>query len=75
MYSFRTKLRLCKGKILVSLVNTKYALIINPDATVHIQTINNFLSTAKDKPNFAIIAPFIQENDQDDSESANELLR
>ncbi len=58
----------------LSLVNTKYALIINPDATVHIQTINNFLSTAKDKPNFAIIAPFIQENDQDDSESANEII-
>ena len=58
----------------LSLVNTKYALIINPDATVNSQTINNFLSTAKDKPNFAIIAPFIQENDQDDSESTNEII-
>ena len=45
----------------LSMVNTKYALIINPDAEVDNQAINNFFLTAKNKPDFAIIAPFIQE--------------
>ena len=45
----------------LSFVNTKYALIINPDAEVDNQAINNFFLTAKNKPDFAIIAPFIQE--------------
>ena len=43
------------------MVETKYALIINPDAEVDNQAINNFFLTAKNKPDFAIIAPFIQE--------------
>ena len=45
----------------LSLVKTRFALIINPDALVDEDTINNFLSTAKLKSNFAIIAPYIQE--------------
>jgi len=45
----------------LSMVDTKYALIINPDAEVDNQAINNFFLTAKNKPDFAIIAPFIQE--------------
>ena len=45
----------------LSMVETKYALIINPDAEVQGQAINNFFVTAKNKPDFAIIAPFIQE--------------
>lgn len=45
----------------LSFVKTKYALIINPDAEVDNQAINNFFLTAKNKPDFAIIAPFIQE--------------
>ena len=45
----------------LSMVETKYALIINPDAEVDNQAINNFFLTAKNKPDFAIIAPFIQE--------------
>ena len=45
----------------LSLVKTKFALIINPDAAAHEDTIDNFLSTAKLKSNFAIIAPYIQE--------------
>ena len=45
----------------LSFVKTKYALIINPDAEVENQAINNFFLTAKNKPDFAIIAPFIQE--------------
>ena len=45
----------------LSLVKTKFALIINPDAAAHEDTIDNFLSTAKLKSDFAIIAPYIQE--------------
>ena len=46
----------------LSMVDTKYALIINPDAEVDNQAINNFFITAKNKPDFAIIAPFIQDS-------------
>ena len=46
----------------LSKVKTKYALIINPDAKVHSQTIKNFFLTASNKPNFAIIAPYVQES-------------
>tara|TARA_B100001564_G_C20648547_1_gene675701 strand:- start:1338 stop:2180 length:843 start_codon:yes stop_codon:yes gene_type:complete len=45
----------------LSLVKTKYALIINPDAEVLDETINNFFLTALANPDFAIIAPYIQE--------------
>ena len=45
----------------LSYVKTKYALIINPDAEVHNKSINNFFLSAKENPDFAIIAPFIQE--------------
>ena len=45
----------------LSMVKTKYALIINPDAEVQNKAINNFFLTATAEPNFAIIAPFIQE--------------
>tara|TARA_B100000575_G_C23086436_1_gene626143 strand:- start:638 stop:1483 length:846 start_codon:yes stop_codon:yes gene_type:complete len=46
----------------LSMVNTKYALIINPDAELHNQAINNFFLSAKSNPNFAIIGPFIQDS-------------
>ena len=45
----------------LKMVETKYALIINPDAEVQNNAIDNFFLTAKNKPKFAIIAPFIQE--------------
>ncbi len=45
----------------ISKVKTKYALIINPDAEVQDISINNFFLTAKNIPEFAIIAPYIQE--------------
>tara|TARA_A100001011_G_scaffold380915_1_gene448805 strand:- start:24 stop:869 length:846 start_codon:yes stop_codon:yes gene_type:complete len=45
----------------LSKVKTKYALIINPDAEVQNKAIDNFFLTANTKPNFAIIAPYIQE--------------
>ena len=46
----------------LSFVKTQFALIINPDAEIQSDTIKNFLLTAQAKPNFAIIAPYIQEN-------------
>ena len=59
----------------LSMVKTKYALIINPDAEVHSQTINNFFLAVKLNPDFAIIAPFIQEkNDSKLEENVKELL-
>ena len=45
----------------LSLVKTKYALIINPDAKINSDTISNFFSSVRSNPNFAIIAPYIQE--------------
>ena len=44
----------------LSMVDTNYALIINPDAEVEIKLLIIFL-TSKKKPDFAIIAPYIQE--------------
>ena len=49
----------------LSLVKTKYALIINPDAEVENKAINNFFLAAGHNPDFAIIAPYIQENKDD----------
>jgi len=45
----------------LSMVKTKYALIINPDAEVQKEALDNFFSTVKINPNFAIIGPYIQE--------------
>jgi len=42
-------------------VNTKYALILNPDATLHHSTLENFITITKKITNFAIIGPYIQE--------------
>ena len=42
-------------------VKTKYALILNPDATLHSSTFENFFQAVDQTPNFAIMAPFIQE--------------
>ncbi len=58
----------------LSFVKTKFALIINPDAEVQNNTINNFFLTAKNKPDFAIIAPYIQETHLDTSFEIKEGL-
>ena len=39
---------------------TKFALILNPDATLHQSTLNNFLKTVEKIPKFAIMAPYIK---------------
>ena len=42
-------------------IKTKYALILNPDATLESLTLSHFLETTKLIPDFAIIGPYIQE--------------
>ena len=42
-------------------VTTKYALILNPDATLHPTALENFIKTTEKIPEFAIMAPYIQE--------------
>ena len=42
-------------------VTTKYALVLNPDTTLHPSALENFLETSKKISEFAIMAPYIQE--------------
>jgi len=46
----------------LSEVKTKYALILNPDAILEKNTINNFFIIANKVKNFAIIGPAVQES-------------
>ena len=41
-------------------VKTKYALILNPDTTLHSSALDNFIKAAEKNNNFAIMAPYIQ---------------
>ena len=43
-------------------VKTKYALILNPDTELFSETLQGFLTVAKEKPDFAIIGPGIIED-------------
>ena len=45
----------------LSMVKTKFALIINPDAILEESSVENFFKSAKINPEFAIISPLIQE--------------
>tara|TARA_B110000971_G_scaffold31053_1_gene28399 strand:+ start:157 stop:996 length:840 start_codon:yes stop_codon:yes gene_type:complete len=45
----------------LSKVKTKYALILNPDAELENNTLDNFFNTANKIKNFAIIGPAIQD--------------
>ena len=42
-------------------VKTKYALILNPDATLDSSALENFIKATEKIHNFAIMAPYIQE--------------
>ena len=42
-------------------IKTKYALILNPDATLHPSTFESFIKAKEKIPVFAIMAPYIQE--------------
>ena len=50
-------------------VKTKYALILNPDASLYRSTLENFLKTAKLIPDFAIIGPHIQEKKNENNKN------
>ena len=52
-------------------VKTKYALILNPDATLEPSTLENFLFVAKKDLDFAIIGPVEQEKKESTSSSPN----
>ena len=45
----------------LKIVRTKYALILNPDTTLHNDAIENFLKVTQKIREFAIIGPYIQE--------------
>ena len=59
-------------------VKTKYALILNPDATLHAFTLENFFEAIKQVPEFAIMAPHVQEkkdeNKKIDNKSSHPIL-
>ena len=44
-------------------VKTKYALILNPDATLHPSALENFIKATEKIYDFAIMAPYIQEEE------------
>ena len=50
-------------------VNTKYALILNPDATLHPSALENFIRTTEKISEFAIMAPYIQEKKNKNDEN------
>ena len=60
----------------LSKVKTQYALILNPDAKLEDQAINNFLITANKIKEFAIIGPAIQDEFSKDNNgfTKNELF-
>ena len=41
----------------LSKVNTEYALVLNPDTVLRKDSINNFLKTASNYPDFTLIGP------------------
>ena len=51
------------NNLALSKVKTKYALILNPDARLEKDALKNFLKSAQELKNFAIIAPKIQTAD------------
>ena len=50
-------------------VTTQYALILNPDATLHPSALENFLKTAEKITEFAIMGPYIQEKKNNNDEN------
>ena len=53
---------------------TKYALILNPDTTLHPTAIENFIKAAKKITEFAIMGPYIQEEkNKEDKNYLNNL--
>ena len=56
-------------------VKTKYALILNPDTFLESSTLDEFLKISKSLGSFAIIGPYIQEqNHKKENRDENKLL-
>ena len=59
-------------------VKTKYALILNPDATLHTSALENFFKAINQVPEFALMGPHIQEkkdeNKKIDNKSSHPIL-
>ena len=55
-------------------VETKYALILNPDTTLHSSTLENFIIAAKNAGNFSIIAPYSQESRKENELKNSSLI-
>ena len=56
-------------------LTTKYALILNPDTTLHSSALENFIKTTEKIHNFAIMAPYIQvEKDKFDKNYLKNIL-
>ena len=53
-------------------VKTKYALILNPDATLYPSSLENFIKATEKIYDFAIMAPYIQE-EKDKFDKKNDL--
>ena len=53
-------------------VKTKYALILNPDAALHPSSLENFIKVTEKIYDFAIMAPYIQE-EKDKFDKKNDL--
>ena len=53
-------------------VKTKYALILNPDAALHPSALENFIKATEKIHDFAIMAPYIQE-EKDKFDKKNDL--
>jgi len=56
-------------------VKTKYALILNPDTELFPDTLEKFLQSAKNKPDFAIIGPRITDDKKNYNKSTELKLR
>ena len=52
-------------------VKTKYALILNPDAILHVSALENFFTAINQVPEFAIMGPYIQEKKDEDKKINN----
>ena len=53
-------------------IKTKYALILNPDTTLHPSALENFIKATEKIYDFAIMAPYIQE-EKDKFDKKNDL--
>ncbi|MDC3097339.1 glycosyltransferase, partial [Candidatus Pelagibacter sp.] len=60
------------NNLALSHVDTKYALIINPDVTLKNDTIDKFILISKDHPEFGIIAPISKNEKYDNLDILND---